>query len=153
MGTKLNRPDPEFDKVRTCALSVLTGSVSGEDLIVAMLDGSQEPPLKDGRRYPETVEDIKLDDYLFVPQTHRHFFFAANIIRRDGRTVPFPHGAVYDWMDDDRTYTWLPHVKRSQFEIRYPLTKLIPLPAGAPLPSPYNFERVKKAGKKKPIQP
>ena len=153
MGTKLNRPDPEFDKVRTCALSVLTGIVSGEDLILTMLDGSQEPPLKVGRIYPETVEDINLDDYLFIPQTHRHFFFAANIIRRDGRTVPFPHGASYDWMNDDRTYTWLPHVKRAQFEVRYPLTRLTPLPPGASLPSPYNFDRVKKAGKKKPIQP
>jgi hypothetical protein len=44
-------------------------------------------------------------------------------------------------------------VKRAQFEIRYPLTKLTPLPPGAALPSPYNFERVKNAGKKKPVQP
>ncbi len=153
MGTKLSRPDPEFDKVRTCALSVLTGSVSGKHLIVTMLDGSQEPPLKEGRSYPERVEDINLDDYLFTPQTHRHLFFVANIIRRDGRTVPFPHGAVYDWTNDGKPYTWLPHVKRAQFEVRYPLSKLIQLLPGAEIPSPYNFEREKKQRKKKPIQP
>jgi hypothetical protein len=151
MGTKLSRPDPEFDKVRTCALSVLTGTVSGKHLIVTMLDGSQEPPLKEGRSYPERVEDINPDDYLFTPQTHRHLFFAANIIRRDGRTVPFPKGAVYDWTNDGKPYTWLPHVKRGQVEVRYPLSKLIELPPGAEIPSPYNFERVKK--KKKPIEP
>ncbi len=152
-GTKLSRPDPEFDKVRTCALSVLTGVESGEDLIVTMLDGSQEPPLKEGRSYPERVEEIHLDDYLFTPQTHRHLFFVANIIRRDGRTLPFPHGAVYDWTHDGKPYTWLPHVKRGHVEVRYPLSKLIQLPSGAEVPSPYNFERVKKPGKKNPIQP
>jgi hypothetical protein len=140
---KQKRPDPEFDKVRTCALSVMTGVVSGEDLIVTMLDGSQDPPLKEGRSYPERVEDINLDDYLFTPQTHRHFFFAANIIKRSGKTVPFPHGAVYDWTGDGRMYSWLPHVKRAQVVVRYPLSKLIALPPGAPTPSPYKFERVK----------
>ncbi len=143
LGEKLHRPDPEFDKVRTCALSVLTGVVSGNMLIVAMLDGSQPPPLKEGRSYPERVEEIDPDDYLFLPQTHRHFFFAANIIRRNGKTVPFPHGARYDWTGDDRLYSWLPHVARSRFEVRYPLSKLIELPSGAPIPGPYNFERVR----------
>jgi hypothetical protein len=130
LGTKLNRPDPEFDQVCTCALSVMTGAVSGEDLIVTMLDGSQPPPLKEGRRYPERVEDINPDDYLFTPWTHRHFFFAANIIRRNGKTVLFPHGAVYDWTNDGQLYSWLPHVKRANFEVRYPLSRLIPLPLG-----------------------
>ncbi|HUF00540.1 MAG TPA: hypothetical protein VMN99_14875 [Anaerolineales bacterium] len=142
-GERLNRPDPEFDKVRTCSLSVLTGVVSGDELIVTMLDGSQPPPLKEGRSYPERVQDINPDDYLFLPETHRHFFFAANIIKLNGKTVPFPHGALYDWTNDGRRYSWMPHVKRAQFEVRYPLSKLIELPPGAPIPSPYNFERVK----------
>ena len=30
-----------------------------------------------------------------------------------------------------RTYTWLPHVKRPQFEVRYPLSKLTPASAGS----------------------
>jgi hypothetical protein len=121
----------------------MTGVVRGDELIVTMLDGSQPPPLKEGRSYPERVEDISLDDYLFTPQTHRHFFFAANIIRRDGKTVPFPNGAVYDWTNDGRMYSWLPHVKKANVEVRYPLSRLIPLPPGAPIPSPYKFERVK----------
>jgi len=142
-GERLGRPDPEFEKVRTCSLSVLTGVVRAEELIVTLLDGSQAPPLREGHSHPERVEDIDPDDYLFTPQTHRHFFFAANIIKKDGKTVPFPHGAFYDWTNDGRLYTWLPHVKRSQFEVRYPLSRLTPVPAGAPFPSPYQFERVK----------
>jgi hypothetical protein len=142
-GANQGHPDLEFDKVRTCALSVMTGVVRGDELIVTMLDGSQPPPLKEGRNYPERVEDINLDDYLFTPQTHRHFFFAANIIRRDGKTVPFPNGAVYDWTNDGRRYSWLPHVKKAKIEVRYPLSRLIEFPRGAPIPSPYNFERVK----------
>ncbi|HET9587999.1 MAG TPA: hypothetical protein VFO91_04335 [Anaerolineales bacterium] len=134
-GENLDRPDPDFDKVRTCALSVMTGEASGDDLIVTMLDGSQPPPLKEGRRYPERVEDINPNDYLFTPWTHRHFFFAANIIKPDGKTVPFPNGASYDWMGDRKQYSWMPHVSR--FEVRYPLSNLIALPAGSPVPSPY----------------
>lgn len=143
LGEKLHRPDPEFDKVRTCALSVLTGEVQGDSLIVSLLDGSQPPPLKEGRSYPERVEDINPDDYLFLPETHRHFFFAANIIRLNGKTVPFPHGARYDWTGDDHLYSWLPHVARSRFEVRYPLARLRQVLRGAPIPAPYSFTRVK----------
>ena len=131
----LDGTDPEFDKIRTCGLSVMTGKERDGQLLVAMLDGSKPPPLKEGRSYPERVQDINVDDYLFTPQTHRHFFFAANIINRRGETVPFPNGAFYDWTGDGRPYTWLPHVSR--FEVRYPLANLTPLPAGAAIPRPY----------------
>lgn len=131
----LDGKDPEFDKIRTCGLSVMTGKERDGQLFVAMLDGSKSPPLKEGRSYPERVQDINVDDYLFTPQTHRHFFFAANIINRRGETVPFPNGAFYDWTGDGRPYTWLPHVSR--FEVRYPLANLMQLPAGAAIPSPY----------------
>lgn len=131
----LDGKDPEFDKIRTCGLSVMTGQEREGELFVAMLDGSKPPPLKEGRSYPERVQDINVDDYLFIPQTHRHFFFAANIINRRGETVPFPNGAFYDWTGDGRPYTWLPHVSR--FEVRYPLANLMQLPAGAAIPSPY----------------
>lgn len=135
LGENLDRPDPEFDRIRTCGLSVLTGVVSGEFLVVTMLDGTKDPPLKEGRNYPARVKDVDLDDYLYTPETHRHLFFAANIINREGETVPFPNGAVYDWTGDGRPYTWLPHVAR--FEVRYPLSKLTKLPEGAAVPGPY----------------
>jgi hypothetical protein len=134
-GENLNRPDPDFDKVRTCSLSVMTGKVSGENLIVTMLNGSEPPPLKEGRSFPEQVKNINPDDYLFTPWTHRHLFFAANITKPNGKTVPFAHGAVYEWTGDGRPYSWMPHV--SDFEVSYLLANLIQLPAGASIPSPY----------------
>jgi hypothetical protein len=137
LGENLNRPNPDFDKVRTCSLSVMTGTVSGENLIVTMLDGSQPPPLKEGKSYPERVKEINPEDYLYTPRTHRHFFFAANIINRRGKTVPFPNGALYDWMNDGRPYVWMPHVARSQFKVLYPLSNLMQLPAESEIPSPY----------------
>jgi hypothetical protein len=144
MGTKLNRPAPEFDKVRTCALSVLTGIVSGEHLIVTMLDGSQEP--RSGRTQVSKGGDINLDD-IFSPQTTG---FSSPISSGGmGEPYRFRMGHVY-WMNDDRTYTWLPHVKRRS-SVRYPY-RIDPASTGAPPPSPYNFEQVKKARKKKSIQ-
>lgn len=135
-GENLDRPDPEFDKVRTCSLSVMTGTVSNGELIVAMLDGLQPPPLKEGRNYPESVQDINPDDYLFTPWMHRHLFFAANITKPNGKTVPFANGAVYDWTGDRRPYSWMPHVSR--LEVPYALSNLMELPARTPIPSPYN---------------
>ena len=134
-GRNLDCPALEFDKVRTCALSVLSGEVVEDMLRVEMLDGSQPPPLKPGRSQPQSVEEINLDDYLFTPRTHRHLFFAANIVRPNRRVIPFPRGAQHAWTNDGNTYTWLPHVSR--FEVLYPLSKLMQLPPGAPVPVPY----------------
>lgn len=135
----LDRPDPDLDRVRTCSLSVMTGTVAGDYLTVKMMDGNGPPPLKAGRRYPYRVEDINPDDYLYHPRTHRWLFFAANISSWDDEnkvlhTVPFPNGAVYDWFGP-QPVTWLPHVSR--FEVRYPLSKLKKLPPGSDIPSPY----------------
>lgn len=138
-GLNLDRPDPDFDRVRTCALSVMTGVVDGEDLLVEMMDGSQSPPLKPGFEYPERVEDIDLDIYEFTPKTHRHLFFAANITKAGGRKItPFPNGKRYpDWTGDERNYTWMPHVAPSKARVRYPLSKLVQLEPGKPIPVPY----------------
>jgi hypothetical protein len=134
-GANLDCEELEFDKVRTCALAVLTGVVEGEMLNLEMMDGNQPPPLKPGRSQPQTVKEINIDDYLYTPQTHRHLFFAANIIRADNKIIPFPKGAVYAWTGDGKPYTWLPHVTR--FPVKYPLANLTPLPPGSPIPSPY----------------
>lgn len=134
-GENLTFIDPQFDKVRTCARSVMTGVIRGTELVVTMMDGNKPPPLKPGRSYPQRVADINVEDYLYTPRTHRHLFFAANIIKRKGHTVLFAHGGVYDWTGDSRPYTWLPHVSR--FAVRYSLSKLTPVPDDAPIPSPY----------------
>jgi hypothetical protein len=134
-GKHMDCEELTFDKVRTCALSVLTGAVNGEMLNVVVMDGNKPPPLKPGRSQPQKVAEIKLDDYLYTPQTHRHLFFAANIVRADGKINPFPNGAVYSWTGDGKPYTWLPHVSR--FSVQYPLSNLTQLPAGPSIPSPY----------------
>jgi hypothetical protein len=134
-GKNTTRPDPDFDRVRTCSRSILTGTVIGQDLIATMMDGNRYPPMKPGRMYPARVEDINPDDYLYMPQTHRWLFFVANRITKDGQTVPFPNGAVYDWTGDGRPYTWMPHVARR--EVRIPLINLVRLPEGF-IPGPYN---------------
>ena len=135
----LDRPDPDFDRVRTCALSVMTGTTAGNYLTVKMLSGNIPPPLKPGKQYPMAVSQINPDDYLYHPRTHRWLFFAANIINAinaGGTVVPFPNGAVYDWFGV-RPVTFMPHVSR--FEVRYPLSKLERVPDGAPIPSPYRY--------------
>ena len=131
----LDRPNPDFDRVRTCSRSILSGTVSGSELVVSMLDGNREPPLKPGRTYPQRVEDIQVDDYLYVPWTHRHLFFAANRITKEGTLVPFPNGGLCPWMGDMRPYTWMPHVARR--EVRIPLLNLVRLPEEF-VPNPYN---------------
>ena len=138
-GKNLDCEDLDFDKVRTCALSVMTGIVDGDDLLVEMMDGSQPPPLKPGFEYPERVEEIDPDIYAFTPKTHRHLFFVANITRFGGKKIsPFPHGKPYpDWTGDERNYTWLPYVAPSKARVRYPLSHLVRLPPGAAIPSPY----------------
>ena len=137
-GENLSSPLPQLDKVRTCALSVMTGRVRGEELIVEMMNGSKPPPLKPGRSYPETIDEIDPDAYEFTPKTHRHLFFAANITKAGGRKItPFPNGALYDWTLDGRKYTWMPHVKPARITVRYPLSQLNRLPPNSEIPSPY----------------
>ncbi|MEW6084598.1 MAG: N-acetylmuramoyl-L-alanine amidase [Chloroflexota bacterium] len=136
LGENLGSPNPEFDKTRTCARSVMTGNVVGNKLRVKMLDGNLPPPLKEGRTYPESIKDVDPDDYLYLPWTHRYYFFAANTVDVRGETSPFPKGGNYkDLIGDNRMYTWLPHV--SKFPVLYPLSMLEKVPAGEPIPSPY----------------
>lgn len=139
-GKDLNaRELPRFDKDRTCSRSVMTGAVDGDYLLVVTLDGNRPPPLKPGRSYPQRVEDVKADDYLYAPRTHRWLFFAANtVVAQTGggsRLNPFPRGKVYPWTGDGRLYTWFPHVAREA--IRYPLSRLRKLGDTDPIPSPY----------------
>ena len=114
----------------------LSALVTQNVLIVKMFDGNQDPPLKPGRTYPQTVEDINPDDYLYTPETHPWMFFVANIVNGQGDVVPFPNGAVYPWTGDNRPRTFLPHVVRGG-EVQYELSKLRKLRDDEPIPSPY----------------
>lgn len=128
--------DPRFDKDRTCSLSMLSGIVAGDSLIVRVLDGNRPPPLKEGRKYPQRLEDIDINDYLYNPRDNWDLFFAANVVNRDGALIPFPNGAIYPWYFNGRhPVTFMPHVSREV--ISYPLDNLIPLPLGTPRILPY----------------
>jgi hypothetical protein len=129
---------PKFDKDRTCSRSVLTGVEVGNTLRVTVMDGNQPPPLKPGRRQPQTVGEINFEDYLYNPRDHRHMFFAANTVSSvsgGSKVYPFPRGATYEWAGDGWRYTWFPHV--SCEEILYPLSRLRKLADGEAVPSPY----------------
>lgn len=127
---------PKFDKDRTCARSVLSGRVEGNYLVLDLLDGNVDPPLKKGKSYPRSLEEVNKDDYLYMPWTHPWLWFAANtVVAQSGgnsKINPFPRGKRYDWTGDDRIYTWMPHVSRAQ--VRYPLSKLTKV---TNVPSPY----------------
>ena len=112
-------------------------------LIVEMMDGSKPPPLKPGRVLPDRIEDLDIDIYEFTPRTHPHLFFAANITKKGGKVLsPFPNGGTYDWfLGGQRMVTWMPHVARSGVTVRYPLSRLVELPPGSPLPSPYKTDK------------
>ncbi len=129
---------PNADKVRSCLLNVVTGVERGNNLIVKVFDSRQPPPLKPGRSYPNTVEEINIDDYLITPQTNREMFVVGNIINTSGGLVPFPNGAVYDWIGDGRPYSFLPLIANLGYgEIVYPMSKVKKLPLGTSVPTPY----------------
>lgn len=139
LDQNLDCPLPKLDAVRTCARSVMTGVESGTDLIVTMFDGTKEPPLKPGRTYPNSREDINPDDYLYNPRYHRWMFFAANNVKAmpgGGSIVfPFAQGAGYGWTGTQDPYVWIPHV--SPVPVRYTLARLIRIQPGSDIPSPY----------------
>src|SRR5688572_17706726 len=94
--------DPQFDKVRTCVLNTHAGkqiitSWDSDSVMLETMDGNQPPPMKPGKRHPQTLDEIRLDDYLYQPKTHRWLFFAANNINGRGAVSPFAHGAVYEY--------------------------------------------------------
>lgn len=121
----LTYPLPAMDKVRTCARSTLKGTLSGTSVTLDMLNGNEPPPLKPGFSHPLRVEDVNPEAYLYLPQTHPWYFFAANIVQADGRLIPFPNGASYTWVGDNTPRTFVPHVSR--FTIVYPLSRLVPV--------------------------
>lgn len=108
-------------------------------LRVTVMDGNNPPALKPGKTYPQRIQDINPDDYLYTPRTHPWLFFAANtvssVLGGGSRIFPFPRGVSYPWKGDGWKYTFMPHVARGT--INYALSKLTKLQPGAPIPSPY----------------
>lgn len=134
------KDDPNADKVRTCVRNVVTGVKVGTYLKIETFDSQLLPPLKLGRSYPETVEQINVNDYAIVPRTHRWMFVVENIVNRAGLVKPFDNGANYDWTGTNDYFTFLPLISNHKYgDVLYPLVNLVELPLGSPIPSPYRF--------------
>lgn len=110
-------------------------------LNVVTFDSRKNPPLKPGRTYPRNRSEINPDDYLYMPQTHRHMFLVANVVKMNGDVYQFPRGATYPWVDDGLTpYSFLPHINNYGYgAVLYPLDYLRKLPLGSPVPRPYTI--------------
>lgn len=137
---RINYPEyPRLDKDRTCSRNLLSGKEVGDMLEVFTMDGNNPPPMKPGRKHPQAIADIRLEDYLYNPKDHPWMFVVANTIKTKpgGQTsvAPFPRGAMYDWTKDGYNYSFLPLVSREK--ILYPLRYLIRLDMTKPFPSPY----------------
>jgi hypothetical protein len=96
--------------------------------------------LKPGRNYPETLEEVNLEDYLITPQSNIEMFLVCNNIRtRPGNQTtifPYANGGVYPWTPEpDEPYAFFPLVSR--FQILSPLRHWNRIPPGSPLPSYY----------------
>lgn len=130
---------PRFDKDRTCSRNLLTGEVVGDNLKVFTMNGNEPPPMKPGKRLPQSISEINLADYLYNPREHRWMFVVANrVTTKPGNmtsVAPFPRGARYDWTGDDYNYSFLPLVSKET--IYYPLRHLQKLDMTRPFPSPY----------------
>lgn len=133
----VGEPLPAFDKDRTMSRSMLSGIEDGNDLIVRTLNGNLPPPLKAGKRQPETLSEINPDDYLYMPETDWDLFFACNIINLQGKVIQFPNGGLYPWFfGGTHPVVWMPHVSRES-TIRYPKSNLLKLPLGTDRIFPY----------------
>ncbi|RPJ76049.1 MAG: hypothetical protein EHM20_08030 [Alphaproteobacteria bacterium] len=127
LGKNLDSPLPAFDKDRTFIRSIHTGTENNGMVLLNSFDGTKPQPLKPGKIYPNAVEQINRNDYLFLPETHRYMFCIPNNIKAlaGGRykVFPFdPDGGVYGWMGNSDPHVFIPIVSRERLSI--PLERL-----------------------------
>jgi len=129
---------PRLDKDRTCSRNIVSGTIVGSYLKVTTLNGNNPPPLKPGKSYPQRIQDVNIDDYLYNPKDHPWLFVVANrvTVKPGNQTsvAPFPRGAIYPWTGDNNNYSFMPLVSRE--EILYPLKHLSRVSVK---PSPYRI--------------
>jgi hypothetical protein len=159
---------PQFDKVRICSFNSITGIeqyslaqamrdtistlrsnerslmkvrsalVMTNVLNVKTFDGRYPPPLKSGRHYPRTLNDITPDDYLYLPRYNREMFMVADMVNRSGDVSQFPRGGLYSWTSDSTPYTFLPYMSNPTFgAVRVPLGRFTKLAKDSPVPPVY----------------
>lgn len=136
-----SKRDPSLDKDRTCSRNIVTGIEVGGMLKLKTFDGNQAPPMKPGKPRPQTIAEIRFEDYLYNPRDNREMFVVANEVstKFGGNTSvpPFPRGILYSWTNDNFPYSFLPLV--SDEVIYYPLQFLRKVDPKEGIPSPYRI--------------
>lgn len=149
-GEDKDAADPLFDKDRTMSRAMvmsLDGKEYDEDfifqgdvrrgyIVLKTFNGNGPPPMKPGKRQPETLAEARFDDYLYNPRDDWEMFFALNIVNTSGRLIPFAGGALYPWFfNGTKPVCFFPHVSRET--IKYLLGNLNKLPLETPRINPY----------------
>jgi len=131
---------PSFHKVLTmggACHEIIRHDEATREYVLWTFDGRFPPPLKLNRPYPETPDEVSLDDYLYNPGTHPWKFYWATIggiqQQLDGTygVRPFPPEEtqpVMPFVGDYSNYT----------EVRIHEALVKELPAVEAVPNPYN---------------
>lgn len=138
--SNLSSPNPLFDKDRSMSWAVLASAdniiyddgllfkdyirggkkIYQKYIVIKTFDGRMPPPMKEGKRQPERLSDVRIDDYLYNPKDHWEMFFELKIVNTAGRLVPFAGGGLYDWYFNGNTpVCFYPHISNSI--VRYPI--------------------------------
>lgn len=137
------KKDPCTDRFRSFALSTHECIEDGDWLIPVAMDGSQPPPMKPGRKRPQTLSDIYPEDYLYHPMTDpEKFCVCSNVRWKSGPKRlgygPWANGIIPKWMPaGSPIYTFFPFVTRQYSSLRTPKRWWNEIQEGQQIPSPY----------------
>jgi len=109
-------------------------------LEVKTFDGNNPPPMIPGRPRPQTLANVRLEDYLITPERNPELFMDCTNVAWKANPKrlgygPFANGAKRSWLPDDRIHSFFPLV--SKYRVVSPLKNWIKLPAGSAYPSPF----------------
>lgn len=141
LNENLDAPDcPRLDKLRTFSRNTHLARLEPDGgWTLVTMDGNHPPALKPGKTYPERLEDIRAEDYLYTPQSHPHLFLVCNNIQtkigNQTSVFPFDGGVVQSWTGNTDPYTFFPLVSR--FKVYLNLLNWTQLDVGEVPPNPY----------------
>lgn len=144
-GSNLDQPSPRYDKFRTMVLNTHAGYDDGVKFYPLTMNGRLPPPVKDEALRPKSVEEINdttINNYVYLPRTHRHLFVVCNNVKTKLGGVqsifPFDNGMRYSWTGDNEMYSFLPFVSWFTPEkLASPLSWWNKVPENTVFPSPY----------------
>jgi hypothetical protein len=134
--------NPRTPKLISFCLNTHAGRDDGKFVYLQTMNGRNPPPMKSGKPRPQTISEIVPEDYLYLPQTHRHLFVDCTNVRWQPKTNSLQYGSwangiVRDWIGDGRLHTFFPLVSVFE-EIKTPISWWTKLPLGSPFPSPFS---------------